>query len=432
MKLFQYEFYPVGQGLFSYGILRRPDNWQKLFSWVYDCGSDTSVVRSRIANGIERIKAEQEPRGEGERVKSKIDLVFLSHFDKDHISGIKQLLGEFEVDTLVLPYMSFEQLILIAIEESIDGDDPIFPFFTDPVGYITGIEGAIIARILFVPPSGTVGPGPYTGEATPPTIPTGDVNYEEISSVMGPEESGWLQSSMTEVRLLNPGASITAHDYWEFVPYNDDPSKPIHVAFANAVIERRAALIESGNGAESVRVVAMKELQKVYDKHFGHTGEARNIISLFVYSGPLRLIPLEMLSCSSRGNGYAIHADASVVHLRWDRHGTYSYRKQSIIYTGDGYLDTHSRLVRMINYFDQVRVERCAVFQVMHHGSEGNWHKGVAESIAPCFSIFSSDPSRGKWQHPHAPVLRDFWSFGPIQVDKLRGYGVSFRAAFKP
>ena len=65
-------------------------------------------------------------------------------------------------------------------------------------------------------------------------------------------------------------------------------------------------------------------------------------------------------------------------------------------------------------------MQHIGVFQVMHHGAEGNWHPGVARKINPIFSIFSSDPHK-QMKHPHAPVLRDFWSYNPIQVDKQEG-----------
>jgi len=68
------------------------------------------------------------------------------------------------------------------------------------------------------------------------------------------------------------------------------------------------------------------------------------------------------------------------------------------------------------------RIERVAVFLVMHHGAERNWQKGVAEAMAPLFSVFSSDPNRKQWGHPHGAVLRDFWRHGPVQVDKSQGF----------
>lgn len=61
----------------------------------------------------------------------------------------------------------------------------------------------------------------------------------------------------------------------------------------------------------------------------------------------------------------------------------------------------------------------------MHHGAEANWHQGVAAAISPLFSVFSSDPERKKWKHPHAPVLRDFWRYGAVQVDKHADFTAS-------
>ena len=62
---------------------------------------------------------------------------------------------------------------------------------------------------------------------------------------------------------------------------------------------------------------------------------------------------------------------------------------------------------------------------MMHHGAEPNWHKGVAAAFSPIFSVFCSDPMHRKLGHPHAPVLRDFWPYGPTQVDKVDGFTVT-------
>ena len=67
-------------------------------------------------------------------------------------------------------------------------------------------------------------------------------------------------------------------------------------------------------------------------------------------------------------------------------------------------------------------MQRAKVFQVMHHGAENNWHSGIAAKLAPSASIFSSNPAHKKYRHPHAQVLRDFWSHFPIQVDKEIGF----------
>ena len=39
---FRYHFFPVGQGLFATGCLRRDDEDAPRYYWVYDCGTSSS------------------------------------------------------------------------------------------------------------------------------------------------------------------------------------------------------------------------------------------------------------------------------------------------------------------------------------------------------------------------------------------------------
>jgi glyoxylase-like metal-dependent hydrolase (beta-lactamase superfamily II) len=121
---FSYHFYPVGQGLFSAGSIRRQDEDSSRFLWVYDCGTSSSqdledagiLDLKRFANG-----------------RSRVDLLVLSHFDHDHISGVVRLLKEFEVGTLLLPYMPLAQRLVMAFEEgSGGGNDPLTGFYLNP------------------------------------------------------------------------------------------------------------------------------------------------------------------------------------------------------------------------------------------------------------------------------------------------------------
>lgn len=63
-----------------------------------------------------------------------------------------------------------------------------------------------------------------------------------------------------------------------------------------------------------------------------------------------------------------------------------------------------------------------AFFQVMHHGSRRNWHQGLAAKIQPSISLFSSDPAHRRFKHPDGEVLRDFWPYGAVQIDRERDY----------
>ncbi|HHF0414730.1 MBL fold metallo-hydrolase [Haemophilus influenzae] len=51
------------------------------FHWVYDCG--TSSSQKLIQNAVNKYNSDKN--------QGNIDLLVLSHFDKDHISGVKEL-----------------------------------------------------------------------------------------------------------------------------------------------------------------------------------------------------------------------------------------------------------------------------------------------------------------------------------------------------
>ena len=68
-------------------------------------------------------------------------------------------------------------------------------------------------------------------------------------------------------------------------------------------------------------------------------------------------------------------------------------------------------------------MDRAGLFQVMHHGARPNWHVGLAAVVKPAASIISSDPGYTHG-HPDADVLRDFWPWHPVRVDKREGFEI--------
>lgn len=428
---YSYHFYPVGQGLFSSGSIRRHGEGKSRFLWVYDCGSSSS--QSLLDNGIDRLD-----HFAGER--KRIDLLVLSHFDHDHISGVVRLLQKFRIGTLMLPYMPLAQRLIIAFEEGGRGaDDPMTDFYLNPVAFFLAQDGPGIERILFVPPSGNEGPAypgelPNSRELGPEDEPKIDFepdrpqDTDDAGSLI---QAGQQGAKTTEIGFLRPGSRITSLScLWEFIPYNDDPLDPITPEFERKAAEHRDALLSTTNSA--ARNNSLRQLKEAYDDHFGAGSVERNIISLFLYSGP---IYSSWMTCwlmkgrSLSGPGLRHWQPWPFPEMhRWEPHEPPKEplrHRCSILYSGDGYLDTNDRLQKLMKYLDERRVRHIGVFQVMHHGSEANWHQGVAGAIGPLFSVFSSDPERKKWKHPHAPVLRDFWRYGAIQVDKNADFNAS-------
>lgn len=87
MFTFERVIFPVGQGGFAYENI---DN----YSIVFDCGSNTCPTR--VTQYIRVLDSMR---------KGKIDVLYISHFDKDHVDGITQLIDTVGVKRAVIPYV---------------------------------------------------------------------------------------------------------------------------------------------------------------------------------------------------------------------------------------------------------------------------------------------------------------------------------------
>ncbi|HBN8568353.1 hypothetical protein APB30_28180 [Pseudomonas aeruginosa] len=415
-----HSFHPVGQGLFSTGMIYSPGREGPLFVWIYDCGTTSS--QSYLDDALHRFSTVQH-----------VDLVTISHFDKDHISGMVKLLMRVSVEELLLPYMPLWQRLVLIIEAGITFRAPLARFLLDPVGFISEIPNANVKRILFSMPSSDA------GESTDLPKPDGsqpldkqsntkqrkeerksdngrngnrlEIEIEAIDETSLPPEDERRRykeevkaKSGIEVLYLRPGSAITVAGFWEFVPYNDASlAGKVSKSFKARVEKLRHDLLNEQDPDD--KALALYGLKKAYIKTFGFGSEERNVISLFLYAGLINRDHYWGPS-TSYTYGYARHAY------------TFGTPCGGVLYTGDGYLNNQSRFDALHQYLGEERMQSIHVLQVMHHGSRSNWFPGIAAKISPQYSVFCSDPAHRGYKHPHAEVLRDFWGFGPVQVDK--------------
>lgn len=152
-----------------------------------------------------------------------------------------------------------------------------------------------------------------------------------------------VKNKTVRISLIQVGGSIRAAQIWDFIPYNDASiSPPVTETFIDAVRKKRGALLY--DDSDSARRASLLELRELYDLHFGRN--QRNLSSLFLYVIPVRIVRSENIYIRK------IHSDhphpsirRQEIHFWWGR----PFRRESregILYTGDGYLDTNSRLDR--------------------------------------------------------------------------------------
>jgi hypothetical protein len=332
-------------------------------------------------------------------------------------------------------------------------------YYIDPIGTILAIEGVDIGQIVLVPPSNGE-PVPDQPDQPIAPWPPGEFDDEsrrEPEGLVFDEESVHETGDRAEldamrasaaprnvpVRVMRAGSAATFLGIWEFVPYNEPRStSKASVDFLHKVEAKRVALLESPS--LNARTIAISDLKNAYDAHFGDSAKARNVISLYLYSGPIAR-RLHTLSIGEKPLKEFDRYCAWGCHICWEdwfdaKQLSWAGDASGVLYTGDGYVNERPRWDELQYHFGKQRIGCLVALQVMHHGARANWFPGVAKLIGPKVSVFSSDPERGTKpkkkrkrsssanparkpheSHPHAEVLQDFQAYYPIQADKLKG-----------
>lgn len=114
-------FHPVGQGAF---YSERLFHDGKEFTIVYDCGSSTlgeKKMKTKVKSSF--------PKGH------TIDILFLSHFHGDHISGIEFLKEHCTIKKVIIPFMDDEAKALVRVVSAISGDTIGLTVLENPQAY---------------------------------------------------------------------------------------------------------------------------------------------------------------------------------------------------------------------------------------------------------------------------------------------------------
>jgi hypothetical protein len=422
-------FHPVGQGLFSSATLSLSNSDGTIgYAWVYDCGTHSAqgLVKREIARFAGCVPA--------------LDLLVVSHFDADHVSGVSTLIGQVPTRRIMLPYMSLAQRLLLAFEQGFTGADELMDFYINPAAYLAAQATDPDIEFLFVPPSN---PDASPGPPDPGRDPQPDDRGPDDSGPPRKRREGSLEDSVTQdhnpprdieedlsamretqpgtgpmqsrISLLKQGGKIVVDLLWEFVPYNDPLPTPRHFkVFVDEVERSRSDLMSASSHAR--RESILDQLKKVYDRHL-QGSDKRNRGSLFLFEGPIKATAPSILAQKWPSTSY---------YYPWRPLlpvGVYQGTSRFLM-TGDGVLRKPAELSALERYFGQVRMGDILALQVMHHGSGKNWHPGLASQLAPGISVFCSDPNRRQPAHPDAEVVRDFLPYSPVLIDQHTGMSI--------
>ncbi|AXH83491.1 TPA: MBL fold metallo-hydrolase [Haemophilus influenzae] len=393
MPILQCEFWNVGQGLFSSGRIQMGD--APSFHWVYDCGTNSSP--KLIQNAIQKYNQQEN--------NADIDLLVLSHFDKDHISGVKELLKNGrKIKRWVVPYYPLWQRLVIASLLDIQPDDEEWAFYQNPIQYFKTYFAEELKETQFL------------------LLPAKE-NKSEISIILDPSNFDDVLSFETTKKLsdefdnnvhwLNPNKALLfrkGEAQFEFVLYN----VPFHLLAKvptnlTAFQKQVKQIIQSHQSNSTDPTPALKTL---YTLAFGNGNKNKNIISQYLY---IRNIKLPSFWGMGNNHIFDVSTDNEneIAVIPKDK------TKNAILYTGDAFLNDLPLLTDLTQSLGAERMARIYCLQVPHHGSKHNWQQGLAKILSPCISVFSADSQRRKG-HPHGEVLKDFAIYTSILVNKTK------------
>jgi len=302
-------FHPIGQGAFY----SEKHNGLQI---VYDCGvwhkeKNNARVDNLISGSFEQ--------------GSNIDILFISHFDYDHISKIGVLNKMFPVKRIVLPLLHDNDKILLSKLYEVHGFADLAQLVKDPVTYFEPTGG----KVTFVSMAST---------------------SENVSEIIIR-----LENDVASIPdKIQSGTRLEIND-WMFIPYNYDYGVR-SIEIINRLLRLKLNMDKILSEPDYI-LVNRKRIKGAYNALKGKINEN----SMFLYSGPS--------SKSAEHYGHYVHL---FLHCERHSHFHHYYNRVACIYTGDGDLNRVDLSIVYRSVFEMV-----GTIQIPHHGD----HKSFKPDI---------------------------------------------------
>lgn len=344
--------HPVGQGAFYSERIRHRNGYLNV---VYDCGSNTSYK----VNGEKKIiQTEIESYYDEKEI---IDLLFISHFDSDHVNGLVYLKKHCCIKRVVMPLIptSAKCFCLSQLDENLQ------QLITNPQAFFG--EGAEITHVRCV-------------------------TKEE------PHTDSWVlrDGEPDHRKEIESGTHIMFGDLhdWCYIPFNFD-EKARYSNLINELQIRGLNKEELLQGDVDYIIKNRTAINNAYKNIVKKNGTS-NDSSLVVYSGP-----------NATTHSYRRH---SVLTGNSYRGRLLAEKSVGCLYLGDMNLNQTNNGVDLCTalsmHLTNVK-ENIGLMQVPHHGSKNNFNSDllfICNGYQLCFASFKKQNHYG---HPSYKVVED-------------------------
>lgn len=389
--------FPVGQGGFHAGWLIEhglpldinPFVGEPAFAWAYDCGSNQQDILNEQIRTI---------------AGARLDMLFLSHLDSDHVVGVdKLLLAADSVDEVILPYLCDVEWALHLAAAA--GQGSLSGTFIDLVSSPSDWFGARgVQRITYIDGHSEDDEGPDSPDPIDPIGGGGIVRDGERSRL----KSSWTRSSplvapagssgsVEIIRVPKGGVAPISGSRgqlnWVLSPFAFKPSAAKLASFEAALISEFGSGLTAKSYADAARTKAGRgKLRKCYDAVW----VSHNLHSMALYAGP-GVAPGHKLRCTARQGNLL----RRVVQPGW-------------LSTGDFDLSGTKRRKKFLQFYSRY-APMIGQFMLPHHGSDLSFDSSVLTAfpdltfaIAAVGTNGHGHPGRGVQKAVHAAPRLSF------------------------
>jgi len=396
--------HPVGQGFFHSAYIKVG---KQCIRYAYDCGSDNL---DSLALAIDDYCSDLV---DGDR----LDVLFISHLDSDHVNGLDALLTRVNANTVVLPYLDpFERILLVASALSTDSlNGLLLSFATDPVRWL---EDRGVNSVVFI-----------TGNERDNeeiTFPNRDyIRFDQLRDYASEEPRLELDldaarlAATTSVDIADDSNSTIEHlrvphttplgllygpclVNWAFITFTHPEidnikkfKKLIRKLFPLSGVNDAHWTLD--NSRWLINVIQNQSLRDKLKSCYNHIRKNHNLISLSLYSGPAFSDDHKFYTSISSRGFLTSNCDKRCAWLG----------------TGDSNMSVRKRVQALINHYRNV-LHNVLTVTAPHHGSRHNIDRnGYFIGLIGSYYV-SSAAAESRHGHPHAEVVNMIHSAGKV------------------
>lgn len=375
-----FKFHGVGQGLFYSGSIINQNS--RNFNFIYDCGTDTSDINleSKIAKCFYRTK-------DG----NVIDCLFISHFHKDHISGVPYILKHYKVKNIFIPGLSPEEMVLACINSGINAASELYYMITNPIEYF---ENHSAENIFFIEPENE------------------EENYSNLNNYNKELEDFYVSGEILPKRENADSYYSSSHinafscrklniepyrTDWIFKIYQDydREQQKIIVSFMESVYRLYSDIPLKDDMENAVK---NKEFIKEINHICKKVKKDINQNSLVLYHSPIEKTQPD--ACEI----YSEHNHHRCCNYPCCKHRLKKY--PATLLTGDINLNTLKNCGNDFENFIRKAPNKIGFFQIPHHGSVHNTNISLLKKLLPPYiEMFCSYGIVNRYHHPSAYAI---------------------------